>query len=151
MYECYIILWKAVEFIKERKLSYKPDWVIDYNKNGSLQRPEPNFPTLAKFEMAKKLPFFIAMANFLPFSRFQNPEITICSLCPISFMTPYKKRTVHVYSIANFIAHELNDSKLFQMNSNDFSWFIRHIETHLESFQSIWSHISHEATKLAIL
>ena len=34
--------------------------------------------------------------------------------------------------------------------SNDFSWFIRHIKTHLESFLIIWSHLSHEATKLAI-
>ena len=47
--------------------------------------------------------------------------------------------------------HELNDSKWFQMDSNDFSWFFRHIETHLESFQIIWSHLSHEVTKLAIL
>ena len=32
--------------------------MIDYNKNGSLQRPEPNFPTLAKFEMAKQITIF---------------------------------------------------------------------------------------------
>ena len=55
---------------------------------------------------------------------------------------------LHVYSVANFVASWL---KWLQMILNDFSWFIRHIETHLESFQSIWSHLSHEATILAIL
>ena len=47
--------------------------------------------------------------------------------------------------------HELNDSKQFWMNSNGLSWFFRHVETQLQSFQIIWSHLSHEVTKLAIL
>ena len=30
-------------------------------------------------------------------------------------------------------------------------YYFRHIETHLESFQITWSHLSNEATKLAVL
>ena len=58
---------------------------------------------------------------------------------------------LHYYSIANFVASWLKWLQMIKMNSNDFSWFIRHIETHLESFQSIWSHLSHELKKLVIL
>ena len=58
-------------------------------------------------------------------------------------MTPYKKRNwaLHVYIIATLVVSWLkNDSKWFQMKSNDFSWFhrdpFRVISDHLESFKS---------------
>ena len=61
---------------------------------------------------------------------------------------PTKKghRALHVYSIATLVASWL---KWLQIILNDFSWIYRHIETHLGSFQIIWSHLRPEATKLA--
>ena len=49
--------------------------MIDYNKNGSLQRPEPNFSILAKLDLSKncRLQLFciFAIANFCHFPNFK--------------------------------------------------------------------------------
>ena len=46
------------------------------------------------------------------------------SLCPISFMRPYKKKDSEscMFIVQQILLpHDLNDSKRFYMNSNDFS------------------------------
>ena len=79
---------------------------------------------------------------------FEVSSNTMVSLWPISFMRPYKKRTVIIAcsSIDTFVTSWL---KWFKMNSNDQILIFRHIETHLESFQIFCRHLNHESTKLA--
>ena len=78
-------------------------------------------------------------------------KLCYSSLWPISFMRPYKQGqwALHFYSIANFDASWL---KWLQRILNEFKWLkvIYQTHPHLESFQIIWNHLSHEATKLSI-
>ena len=61
------------------------------------------------------------------------------------------KKALYVFSIANFVASLLNDFKWSKITPNESLYVWKISWSHLNSFKIIWSHVSHEATKVVIL
>ena len=70
------------------------------------------------------------------------------TLTNIFYETPPKNGSVPCKTSVQLILSpcDLNNFKRSQMTPNDFSWFMKHIWSQLESFEIVLSNLNHEAT-----